>query len=311
MEQQTGPFTATESRLVLGSSPICPMECKTECRTLWQKSAEAFGASDFSRQVFTILECPKCHIGFTEPVPTRETAHLLYEARKSGDFQPDDTPLATKLKAWFARRDIRSFCRGISLPQTPRFLDFGCGNGFFVRAFQQEYPNSQAIGADEHVSPPQLLPESAYFSYQQLGESSGTFDLILCRHVLEHTYDPVGALRFLAKMLSPTGVLVIEVPALETIWKRVFGKWWDGWYAPFHPLHFTQQGLSLVIQEAGLKVIKTGNAEMPKMGRSIRNVLGCEYNAWLFLLGAMLQPAQVLAGKATGTSVCHRIWASR
>jgi SAM-dependent methyltransferase len=42
--------------------------------------------------------------------------------------------------------------------------------------------------------------------------ADGTFDLILCNHVIEHIPDDVGALRELARILKSDGLLLIGVP---------------------------------------------------------------------------------------------------
>lgn len=42
--------------------------------------------------------------------------------------------------------------------------------------------------------------------------SDESFELIVCSHVLEHIVDDVGAARELVRVLSPSGVAVIQVP---------------------------------------------------------------------------------------------------
>ncbi len=44
------------------------------------------------------------------------------------------------------------------------------------------------------------------------GRSQGQHDVILCYHVLEHTYDPPAALKRIRDALTPHGVLHIEIP---------------------------------------------------------------------------------------------------
>ena len=44
------------------------------------------------------------------------------------------------------------------------------------------------------------------------GTPSGKHDVILCYHVLEHTYDPPAALERIKGAMNPGGVLHIEIP---------------------------------------------------------------------------------------------------
>jgi SAM-dependent methyltransferase len=272
------------------------------------KVCNTLGSGPFSNQIFSIDECKTCGLGFTSPVPTEATSHLLYESRESNDFQPGDLWIIAKLKAMAARRDIRKVFRGIELGEGATVLDYGCGNGAFTRAVQEVYPGVASFGADAHETSPGL-GDGSYLSYEQLRASNRRFDMILCRHVLEHTYDPVQTLTFLRSLLAETGVLIIEVPSLQTKVRGLFGKYWDGYYAPFHPLHFTHRSLARVLELAGFEVTREGSAEMPKMGRSLRNAIGCEYGPALFVLGILLQPLQLAIGFFTGTSVCLRAWA--
>ena len=278
-----------------------------DCQDALVEFETAAGSGLFSNRVFNIQRCRTCGLGFTSPVPTEETSHLLYETRESNDFQPDDSLVAARLKSIAARRDVRSFLRGIDIPAGP-ILDFGCGNAVFTTSLQEAFPNSVVLGADMQEESPKTLPQTRYRSYEDLTSSPERYSIILCRHVLEHSYDPVALLTKLSDLLMPGGVLVVEVPSLETKARRIFGKYWDGYYVPFHPIHFTRESLRKVFLSANFSVIREGGAEMPKMGRSLQNVLHCKYNLGIFALGMLLHPVQLGIGLATDTSVCLRIW---
>lgn|SRR5262245_709620 len=297
---------STSNEIEFGQNPVqMPWH---DCRAFRQEFAFACGAEPFSDRTFSIWKCGECGTGFTEPVPTPETSHILYESRESCDFQPDNSGLMFRLKRWAAIRDARSFLSQMPLPKNPAILDFSCGDGMFTLAMKAVCPNARVAGTDMHSDPPPLLISEVYFSHTELEKQPGAWDMVLCRHVLEHSYDPVQMLRQLKKLLRPQGILAIEVPSLETKLASFFGKHWDGYYVPYHPVHFTQGSLAASLEAAGFTVLRQGSAEMPKMGRSIRNVLGCKYNLALFGIGMALQPAQILIGKITGTAVCLRIW---
>ena len=149
-----------------------------------------------------------------------------------------------------------------------------------------------------------------YASYLDL-PVHGPFDLILCRHVLEHSYDPVKFLQGIRELLSAGGVLIIEVPNLEAPLRRVFGKYWDGYYVPYHPIHFSKSALHQAAVESGLAPEKSGGCEMPKIRHSLRNAFGCSYNSALFVAGVLLHPLQFGAHFLTGQPTCLRLWARK
>jgi len=307
MPLKTGVETTSEyGSIIFAKNSVHPF-MDHDCQATLVEFETAAGSGRFSNKVFNIQKCSTCDLGFTNPIPTEETSYLLYETRESNDFQPDDSWLTARLKAIAARRDVRGFLRGVDIPKGPA-LDYGCGNAAFTVALQKAFPNFQVIGADMQQQPPKVLDQSQYRSYTELTKMRGQFSIILCRHVLEHSYDPVGQLTKLSNLLMPGGVLVVEVPSLETKARMLFGKYWDGYYVPFHPIHFTREALRKAFGAANFNVIREGGAEMPKMGRSLQNLLNCKYNVGMFALGMLLHPVQIGIGLVTGTSVCLRIW---
>ena len=298
----------TTSEIHMVQQDRCPLEA-SHGQSSVVRFSEAFGAAPYEHDTFSILRCSACGMGLTSPIPSPESSYLLYANRTSMDFQPGDPKLVEAIKDFFARRDARKFVRESRAPRS--VLDYACGNGAFARALRQILPEATVWAADYHEAPPAGVSGDTYIPYSQLSEHLGKFDLILARHVLEHTYDPTEFLSYLRSLLSESGVLVIEVPSLDTSLRLVFGKRWDGYYVPYHPLHFTKQSLAMAIEAAGMNVLSAGTAEMPKMGRSLRNLLGCSYNPLLFAAGVALHPVQVLVGWLTGTSVCLRMWARR
>lgn len=286
----------------------CPLTAVHGPSTL-RPAAETFGAGPFAGVLFEIRRCLTCGLGVTSPLPSPEDARALYADRSSDDFQPDDPPAVASLKRRFAERDAARLARYAT--GATEVLDFSCGNGAFVRALSRALPSARVWGSDVHEEPPPGVPEDRYVPFDALERMPGRFGLILARHVLEHTYDPVRSLEGLHRLASPGGVLAIEVPSFETPLRRLFGRRWDGYYVPYHPLHFTRGSLRLALEAAGFRVVATGGAEMPKMGRSLRNVLGGRYGPVHFLAGVALHPLQLLVGSVTRRPVCLRIWGRR
>jgi SAM-dependent methyltransferase len=87
---------------------------------------------------------------------------------------------------------------------------------------------------------------------------SGAYALVSLFHVLEHLTDPVGALQALARLLSPQGRLLVEVPD---------ASWFsspDNMFFRAHTLYFTAHSLQATVRAAGLEVVasqfgQTGN----------------------------------------------------
>ncbi len=315
--QTARPIEAEAKRNSAPSTPglahpsLCPL-CRSP-RDSWDLDAVMLGSGPFEHQLFSIYRCRVCAIGITDPVPSEEDSRLLYEDRTSLDFQPDDSSLSAMLKKAMADHDVRRLMSAArpNCPQ-PRVLDYACGNGAFALSLHRAFPESAVWATDYHDEAPPMLSGTRiqYAAYAHLA-AHGPFDLILCRHVLEHTYDPVEFLEGVRDLMSAGGVLLIEVPNLEAPLRRVFGKYWDGYYVPYHPIHFSKSALHQAATEAGLVPEKLGGCEMPKIGRSLRNVIGCSYNSALFATGVVLHPLQFGAQFLTGRHTCLRLWARK
>lgn len=107
-------------------------------------------------------------------------------------------------------RHARSLARDYSSA-----LDVGCSNGGLLAAFPDhwlrvgyDYDESLfAVGRSKGLE----LGDIA-----RLDAEPRRFDVVMANQVLEHTRDPVAFLRRIARLLSPGGVLYVEVPGLRS-----------------------------------------------------------------------------------------------
>ena len=92
-----------------------------------------------------------------------------------------------------------------------RVLDFGCGEGNFLR---QVYPcASSASGVELQQSFREALSGDGILCHSDISQALTPVDTVFMFHVLEHLSDPLGALREIRETLEPnSGTLVVEVP---------------------------------------------------------------------------------------------------
>lgn len=129
-----------------------------------------------------------------------------------------------------------------------RILDIGCGDGLF-------FDRLLAMGDVEGIEPDETLvdPRGAHRDRIHVQPFDGRFrpvapySLILMLDVLEHLEDPVGALRHAASLLTPTGRLVLTVPAFMLLWTNhdVINH---------HRTRYTKATFGAVARRAGLRV---------------------------------------------------------
>ncbi len=160
---------------------------------------------------------------------------------------------------WYAARrrivldQARRILSSRSTEGTPRILDFGCGTGANLKAMAElgrvhgldASPEAVAFCHERGLSQVELLegpppPETPF---------GGEFDLITMLDVLEHIPDDVEILKRLGSWLVPGGVLLLTVPAYESLWSGED-------YVSNHLRRYTAPSLKKVMSEAGCGAAK-------------------------------------------------------
>ncbi|MEO5334325.1 MAG: class I SAM-dependent methyltransferase [Magnetococcus sp. YQC-5] len=135
-------------------------------------------------------------------------------------------------------------------PDIRTLLDVGCGYGFFLEYLKNrvevvhglELDSKVATYAREHFG---LNVESCRIEAFQ---PDVMFDCIVMCDVLEHVTDPVMVLKRCRDLLSPGGVLFLQVPNL--IGFKL--PWGHSWGLPHHIWQFGPKNLNRLVAQCGL-----------------------------------------------------------
>jgi len=166
-------------------------------------------------------------------------------------------------------RHFQSYARALADHLVARYdlrgkdiLEIGCGSGEFLELLC-ELGDNRGVGVDpSHRSgdKAELGAERVTFARELFGEwyAGYTADLICCRQVLEHLYDPADFLAMLRRMIGgrQNTVVFFEVPnALATL--RDLGIW-DLIYE--HRSYFTPSSLGRAFASCGFEVCDLSEA---------------------------------------------------
>jgi ubiquinone/menaquinone biosynthesis C-methylase UbiE len=103
------------------------------------------------------------------------------------------------------------------LAQGAEVLDVGCGQGVGLEVFRAAGLKGLGVtlGTDAEVCRAKGL-DVVEMDLSFLDFDDGRFDMVWCRHALEHSIFPFFTLSEMHRVLKPGGILYVEVPAPDT-----------------------------------------------------------------------------------------------
>lgn len=207
------------------------------------------------------------------PVPTEEELNRFYDlpryhAYMSNTQQSKGTrwSLASKLAfkvAWWNDRGITdpipSIMQLVSTSK-PSLCDLGCGGGQFLSKMMNL--GARPLGVDPSLASQKTVLSLGIKFYLGTAEKlpaelkERRFDLVTLFHSLEHCHNPGLALSNAVSLLKQDGLLVLDVPNLDSPGFRKYRQVWWHTDAGRHLHFFTQRSLEKLLSKAGVRPVK-------------------------------------------------------
>ncbi|BDC50405.1 hypothetical protein F183_A27210 [Bryobacterales bacterium F-183] len=201
------------------------------------------------------LFCLNCGLFRVDPLPDDATLRQFYEERYRAEYKGVLRPKPHHvIRAAAAARDRLSWLTPHATRNGQNWLDVGAGSGEFAYLMQRKGFSVTALepnrGYAEYMQSSLKLSVQVGF-LEDLNHRAGEFDGISAFHMLEHHPDPVAALRRMATLLRPAGLLAIEVPNAAFHLVHPSHR-----FHPAHLVHFHLDNLHLAAAMAGFQPLE-------------------------------------------------------
>lgn len=206
---------------------------------------------------YQIRECSKCHTCYTyfdQPVDIE-----TYYNEKDYTVKDTKKTIFYKIQAYEYNTVLNKITKLLT-DSSRSLLDFGCGKGLFLQFAKKFGFNGKGIEsskprADYATSHFGLEVSTDYYSKGKVFEQN--FSVITLFHVLEHLPGAEDTLlNLIEDNLEENGLLVIEVPNLQSWQSKWAGNRWLHLDVPRHVTHFTPQSLSSLIEHSECTILK-------------------------------------------------------
>ncbi|MGD0588775.1 MAG: class I SAM-dependent methyltransferase [Thermoplasmata archaeon] len=222
---------------------------------------------------FSVVRCEACGVGYVSqgPEPTELKSYYSEEYLAYAAGSSLAARVLTRVLATLLREEIGSTL-GLPLlapePGSNAMLDAGCGSGALARKMLTRGWRVFALDFTPALTASGPLGEIRFVLGRagRLPFRDESFDLVVASHVLEHLYDPVGALKEFSRVLRPGARLSIGVPNFDSFPSRAFGRVTYAYLdVPWHLIFFIEGGLCRAMKAAGFSPTKVRTIPSPAL----------------------------------------------
>lgn len=206
-------------------------------------------------------QCAQCGCLSRHPMPDESALAECYPAEyhsfAHGGFI-DRIKYGFRLRSILAAAKKRSFV----------FLDFGCGDGSFLRYAADRLPSATFFGYEISSRVERIVERDGRIvivrgGLSDLLQALPQTDVISLHHVIEHLPDPRFVMSALFGKLADSGCVMGQTPACDSLERRIFGRFWSGFHAPRHTVVFSRKALMQLLHGVGFSSVNITAAFNP------------------------------------------------
>jgi SAM-dependent methyltransferase len=196
------------------------------------------------KEIFKVVECKNCGLGFVNPRPAFEEMKKYYPSDFYQNLSGAEIKDLSRLKSQANYID-----ENIKLNNNIKILDVGCANGTFLNSLNS---NKYILHGVDPYSPIQDSRKIKIFktSLLELPLNTPYFDVITAWAVMEHVHNPMEYFRKIGDILKKDGVFIFFVPNFKSL--AVKNLYLED--VPRHLYFYTPDNIRRFASEVGLKI---------------------------------------------------------
>lgn len=209
-----------------------------------------------SHQRFTILQCGRCGLRFTQDVPGPDSIGQFYRSDNYISHTDTNKGLVNRLYHLIRKQTLAAkhrLIQTVTRLEQGKLLDVGAGTGAFAAYMQSRGWDTTGLEPDEgaRAQAGSLYDIRLQPAEKLYGLSADEFDAITLWHVLEHVHELHPYLDQLKKVLKQEGRLVIAVPNYTSYDAAVYKGAWAAYDVPRHLYHFSPDAMDDLLERHG------------------------------------------------------------
>lgn len=230
-------------------------EC-INCKSLSSKFK--YDVTDIFGDTFKFVQCLNCKVYFLNPRPTSSQLSKAYAEDYYGYGDKKFNGLIESLLLWFKSRNAKKISSFI--PESASVLDVGCGNGSFLKSLHKN-GNFKLFGIEPQGKSAErasnIKEVNLHVGYLEKGlYDNSQFDFISLIHVFEHLANPSEVLEIITEISKEKGILLIEIPNINSWQAKIFKESWLHLDPPRHLNMFPPKVLESQLQNLGWQLEK-------------------------------------------------------
>ena len=208
----------------------------------------------FLKDDYPIVKCKKCGLVYVNQKFSKEDIKEINKLKYSGGEYSENY---LKQREYFIKRSEK-FIRHIrKFKKRGKILDVGCSYGFFLEVAKKFGFDCLGVELSKEIT--------SFARKHKLNVLTGTihdfkfphkFDIITMWDVLEHTYNPVAELKRTHELLKDSGLLVIQLPNIESFTAKLTKSDWVWLNFPYHLYHFSPVTLERLLKKTNFKILE-------------------------------------------------------